>query len=277
MPTNTVQDRTLLAALRNGKQAVIQWLDTTVPVGTAGQFTEINLTGFTISFSGNRLNITSSGGGGSQAGIQFQDEGVDLGTPGTVDTVDFVGPNVIATRVGNVVTVTVSVTPYSPPVTTKGDLFGFSTVPDRVPVGSNNQFLVADSAQALGVKYTNISGGISFRIGRKDGAVLLPAFQRVFILPASYDSLATWELAVYPAATCQIDVQYLAFGASQPTTANSIVGGAYPTTAAGTSATGTTAGWTNTAPSIDAFIAIYIRSNDLAREIIFQVKGRRIP
>lgn len=43
----------------------------------------------------------------ANANIQFQDEGVALGTSGTVDTIDFVGAGVTATRVGNVVTVTI--------------------------------------------------------------------------------------------------------------------------------------------------------------------------
>ncbi len=43
----------------------------------------------------------------AQVGIQFEDEGVNLGTPGTVDEVDFVGPGVGAVRAGNKVTVTI--------------------------------------------------------------------------------------------------------------------------------------------------------------------------
>lgn len=43
----------------------------------------------------------------AQARIQFRDEGVDLWTNGTVEKIDFVGAGVTATRVGNVVTVTI--------------------------------------------------------------------------------------------------------------------------------------------------------------------------
>lgn len=39
------------------------------------------------------------------------------------------------------------------PLTTKGDLFGYSTLNARVPVGTNGQVLTADSAQALGLKW----------------------------------------------------------------------------------------------------------------------------
>jgi predicted ribosomally synthesized peptide with SipW-like signal peptide len=41
------------------------------------------------------------------------------------------------------------------PLTTKGDLLGFETAVDRIPVGSNGQVLTADSTQALGLKWAN--------------------------------------------------------------------------------------------------------------------------
>ena len=41
-------------------------------------------------------------------------------------------------------------------LTTKGDLYGFSTTGGRIPVGSNNQVLIADSTQSLGVRWGNI-------------------------------------------------------------------------------------------------------------------------
>lgn len=45
---------------------------------------------------------------------------------------------------------------YTSPVTTKGDLLGFDTVPKRVPVGSNTQVLTADSTAALGLKWAAV-------------------------------------------------------------------------------------------------------------------------
>jgi hypothetical protein len=39
------------------------------------------------------------------------------------------------------------------PLTTKGDILGFDTAINRVPIGTNNQVLTADSAQALGLKW----------------------------------------------------------------------------------------------------------------------------
>jgi hypothetical protein len=39
------------------------------------------------------------------------------------------------------------------PLTTKGDLFGYSTADARIPVGTDGQVLTADSAETLGVKW----------------------------------------------------------------------------------------------------------------------------
>lgn len=45
----------------------------------------------------------------------------------------------------------------SSPLTTKGDVWGYSTVDARVPVGTNGQVLTADSTQALGIKWANVT------------------------------------------------------------------------------------------------------------------------
>lgn len=39
------------------------------------------------------------------------------------------------------------------PLTTKGDIWGYSTTDDRIPVGTNGQVLTADSTQTLGLKW----------------------------------------------------------------------------------------------------------------------------
>lgn len=41
----------------------------------------------------------------------------------------------------------------SSPLTTKGDIYAYSTVADRLPVGVDGQRIIADSAQPLGVRY----------------------------------------------------------------------------------------------------------------------------
>ena len=45
------------------------------------------------------------------------------------------------------------------PLTTKGDLFGFSTVNARVAVGTDGQYLMADSSAATGVSWQTVAPG----------------------------------------------------------------------------------------------------------------------
>jgi len=45
------------------------------------------------------------------------------------------------------------------PLTTKGDVWGYSTLDARIPVGANDTVLTADSTQALGVKWAAASAG----------------------------------------------------------------------------------------------------------------------
>jgi hypothetical protein len=49
-------------------------------------------------------------------------------------------------------------------LTTKGDLHGYGTSNTRVPIGSNDQVLTADSAQALGLKWATAAGGGSLEL-----------------------------------------------------------------------------------------------------------------
>ena len=47
------------------------------------------------------------------------------------------------------------------PLTTKGDLYGFSTLDARIPIGADNTVLTADSNETLGLKWATPAGGAS--------------------------------------------------------------------------------------------------------------------
>jgi hypothetical protein len=91
----------------------------------------------------------------TQAPIQFQNEGLDLGTPGTVEEVDFVGDGVSATRLADTVTVDIPGVAIDPIWQVKGDLAvaDAAGTAQRLAAGTNGYALVADSTQPLGVKW----------------------------------------------------------------------------------------------------------------------------
>ena len=76
----------------------------------------------------------------------------------------------------------------NPPLTTKGDLYGFSTVPTRVPVGTNGQVLTADSTATNGVAWaTAAAGGMTLLSTTTISSSL--ATVTVSSLPQTYKSL----------------------------------------------------------------------------------------
>lgn len=68
------------------------------------------------------------------------------------------------------------------PLTTKGDVYVYSTANDRLPVGANGLCLQADSTTATGLKYASCGGGAAFQTA---SAVLN------FGVPAT-DEAVTW-------------------------------------------------------------------------------------
>ena len=94
------------------------------------------------------------------------------------------------------------------PLTTKGDVYTFSTSDARLGVGANNTVLTADSAEATGLKWATPAGNFNpFLIAKVTGSYLAPSFLSaladnrssvedvtlytpIFITSASFDRIA---------------------------------------------------------------------------------------
>jgi hypothetical protein len=73
------------------------------------------------------------------------------------------------------------------PLTTKGDVWGFSTVNARIPVGSNGQVLTADSTQTLGLKWATASAATeSIIVAASDETTALTATAGVMTFRMPY-------------------------------------------------------------------------------------------
>lgn len=86
--------------------------------------------------------------------LTVQDEGTLLTNRPTI--MNFVGSGVVASNSGGVVTITIAGGGTSP-LTTKGDIYTFDTVNQRLAIGANATILMADSAASTGNKWVAIS------------------------------------------------------------------------------------------------------------------------
>lgn len=94
----------------------------------------------------------------------------------------------------------------NPPLTTKGDLYGFSTVPARVPVGTNGQVLTADSTNANGVAWaTASSGGMTLISTINASAATTVSFTSI---PTTYKHLLLAWRGVFQSATGFFTVRF---------------------------------------------------------------------
>jgi hypothetical protein len=104
---------------------------------------------FTISVNTNNsidegFRVYSTGSGTPRIKLSST-YGVPNGVPGTATA------GLAVTSSGELITTSV---PGASPLTTKGDLYTFSTTNARLPVGTNGQFLSANSATATGLQWT---------------------------------------------------------------------------------------------------------------------------
>jgi hypothetical protein len=74
------------------------------------------------------------------------------------------------------------------PLTTKGDLYGFSTVDARIPIGANDTVLTADSGETLGLKWAAPAAG-GLTLINAGGTTLTGASVSITSIPTTYVNL----------------------------------------------------------------------------------------
>ncbi len=77
------------------------------------------------------------------------------------------------------------------PLTTKGDLYGFSTLDARIPIGANATVLTADSNEALGLKWAAPASGSTFVGCSVRGASTLIANNTITVLDYTIETFDT--------------------------------------------------------------------------------------
>jgi len=91
----------------------------------------------------------------------------------------------------------------SSPLTTKGDIFGYSTVEDRIPVGTNGKVLTADSTVGLGVSWqTPSTGTVSYTNAASSANTSVPNTSTYTDVTGCSASLAAGTYLCWVTADC---------------------------------------------------------------------------
>ncbi len=135
------------------------------------------------------------------------------------------------------------------PLTTKGDIWVYSSADTRLPVGSNGQLLSADSTQTTGLKWIAapstpvVSRGATWVAS--SGAVVAPGPYVDVVIPKNCTLTQVDIVTQGGTGSCTIDIWKAAIGSFPPVVGNTICGGTPPAIASAlTYSNSTLSGWT---------------------------------
>jgi|GEM_PF-2904777 len=153
----------------------------------------------------------------------------------------------------------------SSPLTTKGDLFGHSTVDARFAVGTDGQGIVADSSQPLGMRWSDRVSTAGITI---DGGGSTPATGSKGFLQIPFAGTITgWTIIGDVSGSASITVKKSTFAAFPTNT--SIVAAAPPALATQQNATSTTlTGWTTAIVAGDVLEFVLASATTVTRLVL---------
>jgi len=140
----TIALSTIVECAAGDEIGVMTFIDS---IGNYTSFTNMHLRVFRISVT---AGSSSSGGGGVTTLSALTD--TNISSPSNGEVLEY---NSTSSKWENAT----ASGGFTSPLTTKGDILGYSTTDARIPVGTNDQVLTADSTAALGVAWKTPSGG----------------------------------------------------------------------------------------------------------------------